>query len=147
MFTDKEIRAILLHEHYHCRKYDPIKVLIVTILSEGFIYIPILKKMVQYYKIGQELQADRYTISEMDSSYEIGIVLLKWIKNNTHNNTHNTNLVGVSFIEAAIYYRIQQIIETPKEIQIPFVKLRWYMLLLMIDVFLLLILSGGCSKI
>ena len=42
-FSDEEIDAIIFHEEYHQKNWDPLKLFCFTLLAEGMMYIPILK--------------------------------------------------------------------------------------------------------
>ena len=63
-FSDEEIDAIIFHEEYHQKNWDPLKLFCFTLLAEGMMYIPILKGLLQRYHTYQELVADKYAMQK-----------------------------------------------------------------------------------
>ena len=63
-FSDEEIDAIIFHEEYHQKNWDPLKLFCFTLLAEGMMYIPILKGLLQRYHTYQELAADKYAMQK-----------------------------------------------------------------------------------
>ena len=60
-FSDEEIDAIIFHEEYHQKNWDPLKLFCFTLLAEGMMYIPILLVAIRYHTY-QELAADKYAM-------------------------------------------------------------------------------------
>lgn len=112
-FTEEEIDAIVLHEEYHQKNRDPLKLFLFTVLVEGMLYIPVLKDMLQRYHTYQELLADKYAMDQMKSSFELGSALLKLIKIKTVSNP----FITASFAKTAINLRIEQIV-SPSSIRL-----------------------------
>jgi beta-lactamase regulating signal transducer with metallopeptidase domain len=119
MFNRREVESILLHEYCHCKKYDPLKAFIARLIVDSMGYIPLVKPIINYYKIWKEIIADRFVIHSMKSEYELSNVLLKLI----HLQNRNLPLIGVHFAETAINYRILQIVEPNHPIRVPFLRL------------------------
>lgn len=139
-FSHREVEAIIFHEEYHQRFFDPLKIFILTLLAESFKFIPIMQELLIRYKTYKELLADQYAMAHMGSSVELGSALLKLIK---ANGIHSS-MATVSFSETAVNYRIQQILEPDTRVRIyksnsrsAFVSMG--VLLLMVGVVL-----GGC---
>ncbi|KEK24652.1 M56 family metallopeptidase [Bacillus gaemokensis] len=105
-FTEEEIDAIVLHEEYHQKSRDPLKLFLFTLLAEGMMYVPILKGMLHRYHTYQELLADKYAMNQMKSSFELGSALLKLIKIKTASNP----FITASFAKIAINLRIEQVV-------------------------------------
>lgn len=141
IFQEEEIKAILLHERFHCANYDPLKTLVSTILQEGMNYVPALKGLVHYYKTWAELLADRFVIRQMGDSYPLGKVLLR-LSNMTNTQRY---AIGVHFANIAINYRMLQVIEPDKKIRIPFFYLREVLFSTMILALMTGVVVGGCS--
>lgn len=53
-----ELRAVLLHESYHVRNHDPLKIILGQTASTMFFFIPILKEIQQYFALSKEIAAD-----------------------------------------------------------------------------------------
>jgi len=115
-FDKKEIEAILLHEYYHCKQRDPLKTLVTTVIGSSIGYVPVFKTMIRYYKIWDELLADRFAVERMDTSFALGSVLVKWAKA----GKTPTPEYGVMFAPVAMNYRILQLVEPEKRPRIPY---------------------------
>jgi hypothetical protein len=57
--SDSELEAVLVHERYHVRNRDPLKVVLARSLSRGFFFLPALRELEERYLAGRELAADR----------------------------------------------------------------------------------------
>jgi Zn-dependent protease with chaperone function len=54
-----ELEAVLVHERYHVRNFDPLKVVLSRALARGFFFLPLLRALEGRYLAGRELAADR----------------------------------------------------------------------------------------
>lgn len=54
-----ELRAVLVHERYHVRNRDPLKVVLARTASAAFFLVPALRELERRYLAGRELAADR----------------------------------------------------------------------------------------
>jgi Zn-dependent protease with chaperone function len=61
--TSEELRAVLEHERYHVRNIDPLKAVIVRVLSEALFLLPALDSLRTRYVAGRELAADRRAVA------------------------------------------------------------------------------------
>ncbi|GIP34465.1 M56 family metallopeptidase [Paenibacillus sp. J2TS4] len=138
LFTDMEVKAILLHEWYHCRKRDNIKMFISALFVDAFGYLPIIQPSVRFFKTMKELLADRFVIKQMGTELYLGNVLLKLVQLGKIKRRE----AAIHFTETAIDYRIMQILEPEKAVRVPIALFRP---LLLSCSFLLLIMIGGCS--
>ncbi len=141
MFPAKEAEAILLHEHYHYIHKDPLKAFLFAVITDGLGYIPIIKAAAGYYKTWKELLADRFVVKQMRSEFYLGNVLLRL----THWVNLNKPVVGVYFADAAINYRILQILEPEKPLHIPFFHLKTVMVSVSMLLVMLSVVIGGCT--
>lgn len=57
-----ELDAVLVHERYHVRNLDPLKILIARTLPAVFFFLPVLRELQRRYVAGRELAADRSAI-------------------------------------------------------------------------------------
>lgn len=57
--SDDELDAVLSHERYHVRNYDPLKVVVARSLARGFFLIPAISGLESRYVAMRELAADR----------------------------------------------------------------------------------------
>jgi Zn-dependent protease with chaperone function len=61
--TCDELRAVLEHERYHVRNIDPLKAVIVRVLSDALFFLPALDSLRARYVAGRELAADRRAVA------------------------------------------------------------------------------------
>lgn len=138
LFNDHEVKAILLHEWYHCRNRDNIKMFIAALLADGFGYLPIIQPSVRFYHTIKELLADRFAIQQMGTELHLGNVLLKLVKMGKIQRRE----AAIHFTETAMDYRIKQILEPEKAVKVPMALFRPFLLSCS---FLLLMMIGGSS--
>lgn len=112
-FTEREVSAIILHEYCHCRNYDPLRMLIIKIMTDSFPFIPILKQFTHYINVWVELEADNFAVQYMKSPVDLASVLLKCSK------MSRKMAVGVGFADEAINYRLLRLIEPKQAIRVP----------------------------
>jgi beta-lactamase regulating signal transducer with metallopeptidase domain len=139
-FDDKEVEAILLHEHHHCKKFDPFHVFVLTLLNYGFGYIPLVHKTAYYFSTWKEIQADNYAIQKMGSWQHIGSVLLQLAKR----NITFSHVGAVGFADKSINYRLQHLLQPEKIIQVPLFQSSLVVKSLFITFSVLFVLLGGC---
>lgn len=58
--SQRELEAALLHESYHIRNLDPLKVLLATTFSRAFFFVPAIKELAKLYLHQKEILADEY---------------------------------------------------------------------------------------
>lgn len=61
--STNELRAVLLHESYHIKNHDPLKIILSKTASIMFFFIPILKDFQKYYGFSKEIAADKLVIN------------------------------------------------------------------------------------
>lgn len=54
-----ELAAVLEHELYHARSFDPLKMAVARALPAAFFFLPLLRDLRDRYALGRELAADR----------------------------------------------------------------------------------------
>jgi Zn-dependent protease with chaperone function len=141
MFSEQEVQAILLHELYHCKNRDPLRMFLLTLIQDSMGYIPMMKSMVQEFRTWKELLADRFAIKQMGTEYYLGNVLLKL----SHTGQTKHTSAVVYFADNAINYRIMQVLEPDRSVRFPIS--RFNPILLNLSIFLILgsLIQGGCS--
>jgi len=60
--TPAEISAVLAHERYHVRNFDPAKVVAAKVLSAAYFFLPALQGLRTRYRAASELAADRKAV-------------------------------------------------------------------------------------
>jgi Zn-dependent protease with chaperone function len=59
----EELRAVLVHERYHVRNLDPLKLVLARALARGLFFLPALRELEGRYLAGRELAADQRALS------------------------------------------------------------------------------------
>ncbi|MBW7457183.1 M56 family metallopeptidase [Paenibacillus sepulcri] len=137
--TTAEMEAILFHEIYHCKQRHPLQMLVLTIASRGFAYVPLIKGLTRYYTVWMELMADRYAISRMNGIAPLGSALMSLLKLKREPMPR----IGVQFADGAVNYRIQQILNPEGDLVIPVVHKRAVSISIVIMVLMLAMLGAG----
>jgi Zn-dependent protease with chaperone function len=57
-----ELRAVLEHERYHVCNLDPLKMVVLRVLSATLVFLPVLGSLCARYVAGRELAADRRAV-------------------------------------------------------------------------------------
>ncbi len=55
----RELEAVLLHEAFHLRQRDPLRILIARVLSQLFFAQPLIRLLAARFEVSKELEADR----------------------------------------------------------------------------------------
>jgi len=53
-----EVTAVLLHERWHLRRRDPLRLVIARYFAAGLYVVPVVEELVEYYTLEKELEAD-----------------------------------------------------------------------------------------
>lgn len=59
----RELKAVLLHESYHAKNHDPLKIILGKTASVMFFFIPVLKDFQNFYAFSKEVTADKLVTS------------------------------------------------------------------------------------
>lgn len=62
LLSTPQLRAALLHEDYHRRRFDPLRILLVEAVGGALFFLPVAQEWRALYKIKLELDADRYAV-------------------------------------------------------------------------------------
>ncbi len=60
-----ELRAVLLHERYHLRHRDPLRLVIARYFAAGLYVVPIVEDLVEHFTLEKELEADQDAVAAM----------------------------------------------------------------------------------
>lgn len=58
----RELKAVLVHESYHLKNRDPLKILLSQIAISMFFFVPTLRDIHNYYALSKEVAADQLAI-------------------------------------------------------------------------------------
>ena len=115
LLDEKEIEAVLYHEHYHLRHYDPLKTFLLTLGVSTIGYIPILKSILLNYKMVREMMADHDAIMKAGTPVGLGGALLKLLRTSV-NTGFQGSIVSSFAAEITVNDRIARILEPDKEL-------------------------------
>ncbi len=74
--SGKELTAVLIHESYHLKHKDPLKIILSEVAASMFFFVPTLKDFYRHYALSKEVAADQLAIQEKKGQ-DIRSVLLK----------------------------------------------------------------------
>jgi hypothetical protein len=63
--ADDELRAVLLHERYHLRHRDPLRLVIARYFAAGLYVVPVVEDLVEHFTLEKELEADQDAVAAM----------------------------------------------------------------------------------
>ncbi len=101
--SDKQLRAVLLHESCHLKSYDPLKIVLSRTLSSIFFFIPLLKDLQRHYMLTKEIVADMEVIKYSGKEVLIS-VLSKLITSRFSSLNTIAALVTTNDLEKRILY-------------------------------------------
>lgn len=62
ILSDRELRAVLRHEAFHCARYDPLRTLLAESIATGFFFLPVVAEWRDLFLTSLELAADRHAM-------------------------------------------------------------------------------------
>lgn len=63
--AEDELRAVLLHERYHLRHRDPLRLVIARYFAAGLYVVPVVEDLVRHFTLEKELEADEDAVHAM----------------------------------------------------------------------------------
>lgn len=63
--TDEELTAVIAHEAYHCRRRDPLRLVISRTLQAAFFFLPLAADLAKLAELQQEVAADRAAVAHI----------------------------------------------------------------------------------
>ncbi len=118
-----ELSAVLLHEQHHLKVHEPIKLLLVKIISNSLFFIPGIKNLSSQYAIFSELAADETATNNFQNKAPLAHALNK-ILGQKENMAIQKGL-AISFFSQIIEERVNKLVDNnynPK-IKFGFVKI------------------------
>ena len=113
LMTVEEIQAILKHEEYHCRQFDPLRNLIINFLSDSMFFLPACRRLQRNFQISSEKAADQFAICYGSSPLELSKALIKLFR--ARNQVQK--FIFVSFSQGNLVDRIETLINNDTEIK------------------------------
>ncbi|ADM72320.1 Protease HtpX [Paenibacillus polymyxa E681] len=117
-----EEEAVIYHEAYHMKHYDPLKTWLLQVCAKQLFYLPVLRHITHHYKTAREILADNEAIHRAGSPVGIGSALLKLLSMTPANTRLVNSAACSSFAETSINYRISRILDPQQE---PVIQMPW----------------------
>lgn len=76
LLDDEELGAVLAHERHHARRRDPLRVLVLGILSDALFFLPIMRRLGRRYGALAELAADEAAVLSVGQSAPLASAML-----------------------------------------------------------------------
>lgn len=72
-----ELKAVMLHELCHKRRWDPLRFLLYSMIADTFFYIPILKEAIKWMRIKKETEADSSACKDLSERLTLAGAIVK----------------------------------------------------------------------
>lgn len=72
-----ELRAVLLHERYHLRHRDPLRLVIARYFAAGLYVVPVVEELVEHYTVQKEIAADQDAVRTVGGVRALASALYK----------------------------------------------------------------------
>lgn len=79
---DAELMAVIAHERYHRRRYDPLRMLVGRVLSDAFFFLPGMRHSSERYAALSEVAADEAAVRETGGGRGLAAALLAFGERN-----------------------------------------------------------------
>lgn len=86
LLTDDELAAVLAHEAYHCRRRDPLRLLLSRAVKSAFFFLPLVGNLAKLAELQQEIAADQAVIETMGDDLPLLCSLQKLLTQGTLKN-------------------------------------------------------------
>jgi Zn-dependent protease with chaperone function len=63
--SDDELRAVLIHERYHLRHRDPLRVVVARYFAAGLYVVPVVEELASFYALQKEIAADDEAVRQI----------------------------------------------------------------------------------
>jgi len=114
-----ELTAVLLHEAYHVRALDSLKVAFARAMARALFFLPLADDLARSYLIQKELAADRYAIRQMGDRWALASALWKLAR-----QAQTQAQVAVAGATDAIALRVRQLLDSPEPVAVPVIRSR-----------------------
>lgn len=129
-----ELKAVLLHESYHLKHKDPLKILLSQVAVTMFFFVPLLKDFHNHYALSKEISADRLAI-KFKGLKELRSALVKVFNYSNPSLSAVTAFAGDSNLES----RIRVLADQKNKIGIKISKVKLFVSFLVIMLTLVLL--------
>lgn len=64
LLSEQELTAVMIHESYHLKHKDPLKIILSEVAASMFFFVPTLKDINNHYALSKEVAADHLAIQD-----------------------------------------------------------------------------------
>ncbi len=107
--SGNELKAVLLHEQHHLKVYEPIKLLLVKIISNALFFIPGIKSLTKQYAVFSELAADETATDNFKNKVPLAQALNKILAQKE--NMLIQKGLAISFFSEIIEERVNKLVD------------------------------------
>ncbi len=84
-----QLKAVILHELHHKRRFDPLRFLIYSMIADTFFYMPVLKDLIGRLRTRKEAEADKAACRDLCERLTLAAAIVK---------AASFNLMGLSAV-------------------------------------------------
>lgn len=106
ILTEEECEALLLHEEYHLKSRDPLKILVGRLTVLAMVVFPVLRDIFERYLREKEVAADESAVRHQGHSRGIASALVKLLELEVPTNPSPAMAAGA---DEALSYRIDRL--------------------------------------
>ncbi len=77
ILTEEELKAVLIHENYHLKNLDPLKIILGQIATSMFWFLPVIKDFHDQFIVLKEFLADQLVVDIQGSGKSLKLALAK----------------------------------------------------------------------
>lgn len=77
ILTKEQLKAVLLHEQYHLKNYDPLKIILGQVATSMLWFLPVIKDFHDHFVTLKEFSADQLVIDVQKSARNLKLALAK----------------------------------------------------------------------
>ncbi len=102
--TKDELQAVLIHEQYHLKNRDPLKIVLGHIATSMFWFLPVLKDFHDHFIVLKEFAADQMVINLQGSTKNLKLALVKVVSGSINQSTGAVAFAVSKGLEARILH-------------------------------------------
>ena len=102
--STNELKAVLLHESYHLKNFDPLKIILSSTFSSMLFFLPVFKDFHRHFLLSKEISADQLSIHNGNKSSLIS-VLYKFLNYPSFNLNFAAGLASETLERRIIYLK------------------------------------------
>jgi len=110
-----ELEAVLRHEAYHARNYDPLRFILGKVLVSAFFFVPVLRDLFAHYRLHVEVVADKEAVRHMGEPRSLAAALDKLLDAGAAGPTPVPGVAHASSLEL----RIDSLLGEPVPASVP----------------------------